>query len=99
MKKLFIVKKIFVIICFFSMAMVSCESTNSVSIEQTTPTIEKSIQEKDTEEVATKKISNQVLISDYKTYQNIDEKIKLEKINVAQTLDQPLPKGTRATRH
>ena len=89
MKKLFIFKKIFVITCFFSMAMVSCESTNSVSIEQTTPTIEKSIQEKDTEEVATKKISNQVLISDYKTYQNIDEKIKLEKINVAQTLDQP----------
>ena len=46
------------------MAMVSCESTNSVSIEQTTPTIEKSIQEKDIEEVETKKISNQVLISD-----------------------------------
>ena len=81
MKKLFIVKKIFVIICFFSMAMVSCESTNSVSIEQTTHTIEKSIQEKDIEEVATKKISNQVLISDYKTYQNIDYRLqKLEDI-------------------
>ncbi len=30
-----------------------------------------------------------VFLSDYKTYKNIDEKIKLEKINAAQTLDQP----------
>ena len=88
-----------------SIALISCESTKSVSIEQTAPAIEKSTTQNEAKERkqnnptstqgtnaernATKKINNQVLVSDYQTYHNIDEKIKLEKINVTQTLDQP----------
>ena len=65
------------------------KSTTQKEAKESKQNISPLTQDKNTKKITTKKMNKQVLISDYKTYINIDEKIKLEKINVAQTLDQP----------
>ena len=65
------------------------KSNTQKEAKETKQNISPSTQDKNTKAIITKKMNKQVLISDYKTYTNIDEKIKLEKINIAQTLDQP----------